>query len=81
MVAGRGEGLKGIKPDFAQVGFGLLPHEVIGVAQGLDQALDSLRGWSSGRGRIRGETNWRRGNEEQQQDARYQPEAQSRATP
>ena len=63
MLGGRGERLDGIETDLAQVGFGLLPDEVIGVAQGLDQAVDLLRRWRRGGGRLRGGKNLRRGND------------------
>ena len=48
VLGGRGERLDGGETDLAQVGLGLLTREVIGIAQGLDQTLDLLRGGRSG---------------------------------
>ena len=63
VLGGRGERLDGIKTDLAQIGFGLLADEVIGVAQGLDQAVDLFRRWP-GRREVRGGKKLRRGGEE-----------------
>ncbi len=67
MLGGRGERLDGGETDFAQVGLGLLTREVIGIAQGLDQTLDLLRGGRSG-GWLRGRKGLRSPEENQDSD-------------
>ena len=71
VLGGRGEGIDGIKTDLAQVGLGLLPDEVIGIAQGLDQALDPFRRTAAAAGGSAAERNLRKGNEKEQQTMQY----------
>ena len=53
-LGGRGERLDGVETELAQFRFGILPDEVIGVAQGRNQTLELLRRRCGAGGRLRG---------------------------